>query len=103
LPLVSAISSITMTCTWTVYGRCYRIVVTLATGSRRDRFTLADGTPERNVSECHILLPQGDGHTPVVLGEPGDAALLGAVTLEELGLVFNPFTRTLHHARLLMI
>src|ERR1041384_278700 len=59
---------------------------------RRDRFSLADGTPiERNVSECHICLPQGEGHTPVVLGEAEDAALLGAVTLEELGLVFNPF------------
>ena len=27
-------------------------------------FTLADGTTiERKVSECHIQLPQGDGHT----------------------------------------
>ena len=32
-------------------------------------FTLADGTTiERKVSECHIELPQGDGHTPVILG-----------------------------------
>jgi clan AA aspartic protease len=59
-------------------------------------FTLADGTPvERPVSECHITLPQGDGHTPVILGEPSDEALLGAVTLEELGLVLHPFKRTL--------
>ncbi|PYS11939.1 MAG: aspartyl protease, partial [Acidobacteria bacterium] len=36
-------------------------------------------------------------------GEPGDAALLGVVTLENLGLVFNPFTRTLHPMRLLMV
>ena len=35
------------------------------------------------------MLPQGDGHTPVILGEPGDEALLGAVTLEILGLVLN--------------
>ncbi|MBI3740462.1 MAG: retroviral-like aspartic protease [Chloroflexi bacterium] len=35
------------------------------------QFTLADGTQiERNVSECHITLPQGDGHTPVILGQP---------------------------------
>src|SRR5574337_223736 len=28
-------------------------------------FTLADGTIiERKVSECHISLPQGEGHTP---------------------------------------
>jgi hypothetical protein len=31
----------------------------------------------------------------VILGEPGDDALLGAVTLEVLGLVLNPFSRTL--------
>jgi predicted aspartyl protease len=59
-------------------------------------FTLADGTSiKRDISECHIEMPQGDAHTPVILGEPGDDALLGAVTLEVLGLVLNPFSRTL--------
>ncbi|PYR96688.1 MAG: aspartyl protease [Acidobacteria bacterium] len=71
---------------------------------RAVKFSLADGTMvERQVSECHITLDVGDGHSPVVLGEPGDAALLGVVTLENLGLVFNPFTRTLHPMRLLMV
>src|SRR2546430_9617937 len=47
------------------------------------RSPLADGTMvERQVSECHIALDVGDGHSPIVLGEPGDAALLGVVTLE---------------------
>ena len=60
-------------------------------------FSLVDGTKvERQVSECHITLNIGEGHSPVILGEPGDEALLGVVTLENLGLVFNPFTRTLH-------
>lgn len=63
---------------------------------RTMRFTLADGTVvQRAISECHIALPQGDGHSPVILGEPGDEALLGAVTLEIMGLVLNPFQRTL--------
>ncbi len=67
-------------------------------------FTLADGTTlERKVSECHINLPEGEGHTPVILGEPGDEALLGAVTLEILGLVLNPFTRTLQPMRMLLV
>src|SRR5262245_65017993 len=62
---------------------------------RRVTFALADGTLiDRDVSECHIALPQGDGHTPVILGEPGDEALLGVVTLEMLGFVLNPFSRT---------
>lgn len=66
-------------------------------------FTLADGTTiERHVSECHISLPQGHGHTPVILGEPGDEALLGSVTLEILGLVLNPFTRELQPMRMML-
>jgi predicted aspartyl protease len=67
-------------------------------------FILADGTTiERKVSECHIALPQGDGHTPVILGEPGDEPLLGVVTLEILGLVLNPFNRTLQPMRMLLV
>jgi predicted aspartyl protease len=66
-------------------------------------FTLADGsTIARPVSECYIILPQGDAHTPVILGEPGDEALLGIVTLEILGLVLNPFTRELQPMRMLL-
>ena len=75
------------------------------TPKREMRFVLADGTAvHRSVSECHIALPQGEGHTPVVLGEPSDAeALLGVVTLEILGLVFDPFRRVLHPMRALMV
>src|SRR5712691_6613500 len=67
------------------------------TPERRVTFVLADGTQiERDVSECHIRVPLGSGHTPVILGEPGDdQALLGVVTLEILGFVLNPFNRTL--------
>ena len=61
---------------------------------------LADGTEiERKVSECHIALPQGERSTPVLLGEEEDEALLGMVTLEELRLVLNPFTRQLQPMR----
>jgi hypothetical protein len=46
---------------------------------------------------------EGAGHTPVVLGEPGDAEpLLGFVTLEILGLVFDPFRRKLYPMRALL-
>jgi clan AA aspartic protease len=70
---------------------------------RRLTFTLADGTQiERDVSECYIELPQGEGHTPVILGVPGDEAILGVVTLEELGLVLNPFQRSLQPARMML-
>jgi clan AA aspartic protease len=70
---------------------------------RKMIFVLADGTEiERNVSECLIEIPQGDGHTPVVLGEKNDEPLLGAVTLEILGLVLNPFNRTLQPMRMML-
>lgn len=66
-------------------------------------FTLADGTEvRRNVSECLIRYDGLEVHTPVVLGEAGDQPLLGVLTLEILGLVLNPFTRTLQPMKLMM-
>lgn len=70
---------------------------------RTATFTLADGTQiERAISECHLTLPQGEAHTPVILGEGGDEPLLGVVTLEILGLVLNPFNRTLQPMRMML-
>lgn len=71
---------------------------------RKLSFALADGTSvERSVSEAFIILPQGEAHTPVILGEKDDEAQLGVVTLEILGLVFNPFDRTLRPMRMLLV
>ena len=68
---------------------------------RTESFILADGTHiERDLSECHIEILDKDGHTPVILGEEGDEALLGVITLEEFGFVLNPFNRTLQSMRL---
>ena len=70
---------------------------------RTELFALADGTTiERKVSEAHITLPQGEAYTPIILGEPGDEPLLGVITLGILGLVLNPFNRTLQPMRLLL-
>jgi clan AA aspartic protease len=66
-------------------------------------FILADGSViKRGISECRIALPQGETATPVILGEPGDEPLLGVVTLEELGLMLNPFSRTLEPMRMML-
>lgn len=66
-------------------------------------FTLADGTTiERKISECRFTLPQGEAFSPVILGAEGDEALLGAVTLEVLGLVLNPFNRRLQPMRMVL-
>jgi hypothetical protein len=40
-------------------------------------------------------LRAAEATSPVILGERNDMALLGAVTLESLGLVLNPLERTL--------
>ncbi len=71
--------------------------------TREMTFTLDDGTRvERQISRCYLVLPQGEDYTPVILGEPGDEALLGVVTLEILGLVFNPFSHTLRPMRMML-
>ena len=71
---------------------------------RRMRFQLADANfIERDISECHIELAEREGHTPVILGEPGDVALLGVVTLEQFSLVFYPFDRSLRRSSVSML
>lgn len=73
------------------------------TPKRKQKFTLADGTSiERSISECHLHLQGEDGHTPVIMGEPGDEPLLGTITLEIFGLVLHPFKRTLEPMRLML-
>ena len=70
---------------------------------REMTFTLADGTAvQRRIGECSLSLPQAAFHTPVILGEVGDEALLGAVTLEIFGLVLHPFSRTLEPTRAML-
>ena len=63
---------------------------------------MADGTVvDRDVPYCYMVLPQGESYSPVVLRAEADSqALLGAVTLGNLGLRLNPFSRTLHPMRL---
>lgn len=59
-------------------------------------FTLADGSLiTRAISECSFEYRGIVRHSPVILGDQGDPALLGTVTLETMGLVLNPFKRTL--------
>lgn len=66
-------------------------------------FSLADGTQiSRQASECRSALEGAEAHSPVVLGEPADEALLGTVTLETLGLVLDPLKRTLQPMQMLL-
>jgi len=63
-------------------------------GSRRRARISSDGADprrgtaiQRDVSECRIQVEGRSATSPVALGGPGDAPLLGAVTLETLGLM----------------
>ena len=67
-------------------------------------FSLADGTSiKRRVCSAYFEFKGEGGPAPVIYGEEGDEPLLGVTTLGSLGLVLNPFTRTLHPMRMLMI
>jgi len=72
-------------------------------GEETERFRLADGSPiDRRITQCHITLDGKTRQTTVVLGEKEDAALFGMVTLEQFGLVLNPFTRQMQPMRMML-
>ena len=71
--------------------------------TRSAHFELADGTAiTRGVSRCTFEIAGISETSPVVLGGPRDAALLGMVTLETLGLMLNPLTRELLPMKLVL-
>jgi predicted aspartyl protease len=70
---------------------------------RSMKFVLADGTTmRRRISGCWFRFEKVEAPSPVILGERRDTALLGALTLEALGLVLNPFERTLRPRRMIL-
>jgi clan AA aspartic protease len=63
---------------------------------REVTFSLADGTTvTRQVGDAYFEINGSLGPAPVMFGEEGDEPLLGAMTLESLGMVLDPFKRRL--------
>jgi len=63
---------------------------------RKVDFALADGTTiTREVGDAYFEFQGEGGAAPVIFGESGDEPLLGATTLENIGLVLDPFERRL--------
>jgi clan AA aspartic protease len=59
-------------------------------------FVLADGSElTRRMGDAVFRLDGRQGASPVIFGEKGDHALLGAVTLESLGVLLDPLRREL--------
>ena len=70
---------------------------------RRLDFALADGrTIMRQVGDAYFKFHGQGGAAPVIFGEKGDEPLLGATTLESIGLVLDPFKRRLIPMRMLL-
>lgn len=70
---------------------------------REVTFSLADGTTvKRHVGDAYFEFDGNLGPAPVIFGEEGDEPLLGATTLESLGLVLDPFKRRLIPMRMIL-
>ena len=71
---------------------------------RKLDFTLADGSiVSRRVGDAYFEYRGQGGAAPVIFGEDGDEPLLGATTLESIGLVLDPFKRRLHPMKLVLM
>ncbi len=69
----------------------------------REEFTLADGTHRAyDVGEAFFELSERRGTSKVVFGPANVTPLLGALTLESLGLMVNPVTREVLPMRLFL-
>ena len=70
---------------------------------REEEFSLADGSIiKRKVGSALYEFEGKESAAPILFGEKGDSLLLGAFTLEALGLTLNRLSRTLHQAILRM-
>ena len=59
-------------------------------------FLLADGSEiTRQIGDAIFMIDGQRAASPVIFGEEGDAALLGTVSLESLGLILDPMKRVL--------
>ncbi len=71
---------------------------------RQQEFTLADGTKvKREIGDAIFELEGRRAASPVIFGKRGDSLLIGAFTLEALGLMLDPFKRKLKPMKLLLV
>jgi len=69
----------------------------------RLEFEMANGQPiERDVGEARFFYDGRKAVSPVIFGEEGDAAVLGVVTLEAMGLEVDPVRKQIRPTRLLL-
>ena len=72
--------------------------------NRREEFRLADGRhATRRLADAIFEIAGRQGASPVIVGERGDATVLGAVTLESLGLMLDLLKRELRPLPMLLL
>lgn len=69
----------------------------------REFETASGDVIRRSVGAAALVVDGQETITPVVFAEPGDAAVLGAVALESLGLMVDPVARRLVPRRFLAL
>ena len=70
----------------------------------KQQFSLADGDViERQVGGALFSYRKHQGVAPIIFGEPGDADIVGVMTLETLGLVLDPLKRELRPLPMLLV
>jgi clan AA aspartic protease len=70
----------------------------------RETFALADGRRvTRDTGTVFLEVAGREGASRVIFGRRGDAALLGVVALEEMGLMLDPLRRRLRPLRPLRV
>ena len=91
-------------------GAIYAVVPSVVLrrlGVRHDRteeFTLADGShTKRKIGNAIFEIDGRRGASPVIFGERDDATLLGAVTLESLGMMLDPLKRRIRPLPMLLV
>lgn len=70
---------------------------------KTQEFSLADGTSvKRKLSYAMVEIDGDRAPSTVVLGEKDDSPLIGVLTLENMGLMVDPFKRKLRPMRLML-
>lgn len=69
----------------------------------KDVFFLANGERiERDMAQALFFYLDKWGPSKIIIGEPGDSALMGVVTLEALGYALDPLRRELKPLKMLL-
>ncbi len=67
-------------------------------------FILADGSQiTRRMGDVLFRFDGNQGASPVIFGQRGDSVLLGAVSLEALGMILDPIKRELRPLPMLLV